>query len=101
MAPRFAGRTALITGGGSGIGQGPALALAAEGALVTVVGRTEDTLAETVRLIQADGAAARHVVADVRDDSVECPRHAAGRDQQHGYAQGSTVSQKTSCRSHR
>ena len=69
MTPQFAGRTALVTGGGSGIGRATALALAAEGALVTVAGRTRDTLEETVRLVQANGGAARHVVADVTDES--------------------------------
>jgi putative CocE/NonD family hydrolase len=69
MTQQFAGRTALVTGGGSGIGRATALALAAEGALVTVAGRTRDTLEETVRLVQAAGGAARHVVADVTDES--------------------------------
>lgn len=69
MTQQFAGRTALVTGGGSGIGRATALALAAEGALVTVAGRTRDTLEETVRLVQATGGAARHVVADVTDEA--------------------------------
>ena len=69
MTQQFAGRTALVTGGGSGIGRATALALAAEGALVTVAGRTRDTLEETVRLVEANGGAARHVVADVTDES--------------------------------
>jgi NAD(P)-dependent dehydrogenase (short-subunit alcohol dehydrogenase family) len=69
MTPQFAGRTALVTGGGSGIGRATALALAAEGALVTVAGRTRDTLEETVRLVQANEGEARYVVADVADES--------------------------------
>lgn len=69
MTQQFAGRTALVTGGGSGIGRATALALAAEGALVTVAGRTRDTLEETVRLVQANGGQARHIVADVADES--------------------------------
>ncbi|MFC9351784.1 glucose 1-dehydrogenase [Arthrobacter sp. NPDC057013] len=69
MTKQFAGKSALITGGGSGIGRASALALAAEGALVTVTGRTEETLKETVRLIEADGGSARFVVADMTDEA--------------------------------
>lgn len=65
MAARFTGRTALITGGGSGIGRAAALAFAAEGAAVTVVGRGEEPLARTVELIEAQGGKANAVAADV------------------------------------
>ena len=43
--PPLAGRTALVTGGGSGIGLGTARRLAADGARVTIAGRTEARLA--------------------------------------------------------
>jgi NAD(P)-dependent dehydrogenase (short-subunit alcohol dehydrogenase family) len=69
MTWQFAGKTAFVTGGGSGIGRASALALAADGALVTVAGRTADTLKETVRLIEAAGGSARYVVADVTDEA--------------------------------
>jgi NAD(P)-dependent dehydrogenase (short-subunit alcohol dehydrogenase family) len=69
VTKQFAGKSALITGGGSGIGRASALALAAEGALVTVTGRTEETLKETVRVIEADGGSARSVVADMTDEA--------------------------------
>ncbi|MFF4764773.1 SDR family NAD(P)-dependent oxidoreductase [Streptomyces sp. NPDC001292] len=72
MTQQFAGKTALITGGGSGIGRASALALGAEGALVTVTGRTEESLKETVRLVEEAGGTARLVVADVsQEDAVE------------------------------
>lgn len=61
---RFAGRTALVTGGGSGLGRAIALAFAAEGAKVVVSGRTAETLGETVQLIEAAGGHAAPVVAD-------------------------------------
>ncbi len=56
------GKSALVTGGGSGIGLGTAKLLARDGATVTICGRTEDKLAKAVAEI---GAGARYVVADV------------------------------------
>ncbi|MHB8220977.1 MAG: SDR family oxidoreductase [Acidimicrobiales bacterium] len=68
--------TALVTGGGSGIGLATAARLAADGAAVTICGRTESKLAGAVTTIDAaarkDGGAApppsRYVVADVTDE---------------------------------
>jgi NAD(P)-dependent dehydrogenase (short-subunit alcohol dehydrogenase family) len=45
MPGRFSGKVALITGGGSGVGAATARRLAAEGAAVAILGRTERTLA--------------------------------------------------------
>jgi NAD(P)-dependent dehydrogenase (short-subunit alcohol dehydrogenase family) len=62
---RFTGRTALVTGAGSGIGRAVALALAAEGADLVVAGRRREPLEETARLIEESGGKALVVTADV------------------------------------
>lgn len=61
------GDVALITGGGSGINQGIARMFAAHGARVVVVGRRQEKLDETCRLIAEAGGEAIGVSADVRD----------------------------------
>jgi NAD(P)-dependent dehydrogenase (short-subunit alcohol dehydrogenase family) len=57
----LAGRRALVTGGGTGIGLACARALSAAGARVTVLGRREEPLRAAVE----EGAAAALVAADV------------------------------------
>jgi NAD(P)-dependent dehydrogenase (short-subunit alcohol dehydrogenase family) len=69
MTQQFSGKSALVTGGGSGIGRACAVALATDGALVTVAGRTAETLNETVRLVEAAGGSARYVVADLTNEA--------------------------------
>ena len=60
-----AGRTALVTGGGTGIGRACALLLAERGAKVYVLGRTIETLEGTKAL--APEGSVETVVADVRE----------------------------------
>lgn len=61
----LAGSVTLVTGGGRGLGRAIALALAAQGVAVSVVGRTSEVLAETVDLIEARGGRAMWRVGDV------------------------------------
>jgi NAD(P)-dependent dehydrogenase (short-subunit alcohol dehydrogenase family) len=70
-----AGLSALVTGGGSGIGLGAATRLVRDGAHVTICGRTEERLRAAVRLLEEAATAsapspevrgtAAYVVADV------------------------------------
>jgi NAD(P)-dependent dehydrogenase (short-subunit alcohol dehydrogenase family) len=60
-------KVAVITGGGSGIGQAVAMALAREGYEVVVVGRRRDRLEQVVALAARDGLRVVAVPADVRD----------------------------------
>jgi NAD(P)-dependent dehydrogenase (short-subunit alcohol dehydrogenase family) len=63
----FANKTVLVTGGGSGIGQAVALDFARHGATVAVAGRRSDPLEQTVEQIQALGADASAIPADLTD----------------------------------
>jgi NAD(P)-dependent dehydrogenase (short-subunit alcohol dehydrogenase family) len=62
---RFAGKHALVTGGGSGIGRAIAVRLAAEGAQVAVLERSAEAGEETQAEIREAGGVARVVAADV------------------------------------
>ena len=76
--PGIVGRSALVTGGGSGIGLGTATRLVADGAHVTICGRTEEKLAAAVTVLEqaaaeasgtaTAGGTARYVVADVTEE---------------------------------
>jgi NAD(P)-dependent dehydrogenase (short-subunit alcohol dehydrogenase family) len=61
------GRTAVITGGGNGIGRASALEFARAGARVVVADIDLAGAAETVRRIEAEGGCAAAVHADVSD----------------------------------
>jgi NAD(P)-dependent dehydrogenase (short-subunit alcohol dehydrogenase family) len=62
---RLEGKVALITGGGSGIGEAAAVLFAQEGARVAVLGRTEEKLEKTVKRIEAAGSEGLAVEGDV------------------------------------
>src|SRR5215510_6201413 len=65
MASLVAGKVALVTGGGSGIGRASALTFAREGAKVVVADVVVEGGEETVRLIQQRGGEAIFVKTDV------------------------------------
>lgn len=70
----IAGRVALVTGGGRGIGRAIALGLAGQGARVAVLARSANELAATVAAAGQKGNAALAVPADV--DAAEQVRSA-------------------------
>lgn len=59
--------TAVVTGGGSGIGAACAARLAEAGHMVVLVGRRPEPLAEVAGTIDAAGGGARAFSADIRD----------------------------------
>lgn len=66
---RFAGKVAVVTGGGSGIGQQVAIDLAASGARVIISGRTKAKLDCVVNIIIENGGQALAVVGDAGSDA--------------------------------
>jgi len=62
---RLEGKTALITGGGTGIGKPTARLFAEEGASVVITGRTEETLDETAGELRNTGGEVSYEVCDV------------------------------------
>ena len=62
---RLKNKVAIITGGGTGIGQGIALQFAQEGAYVAICGRREEPLKETVKQIKDADGESIYSVADI------------------------------------
>ena len=61
------GKTAIVTGGGRGLGKAVALALAAEGVNVAITGRNENNLKSVVAEIESKGVKSSYSVFDVTD----------------------------------
>lgn len=77
-------KVVIITGGSAGIGKGISLALAAEGAIPFVVGRTKESVQETVDEILVSGAKVGSYIAELTDpeqckDAVESAIATFGR----------------------
>jgi 3-oxoacyl-[acyl-carrier protein] reductase len=68
MTSRLAGRRALITGAGSGIGESTAALFAREGARVGLLGRTVAKLERVAKRIRADGGECLVLPANVSDE---------------------------------
>jgi NAD(P)-dependent dehydrogenase (short-subunit alcohol dehydrogenase family) len=67
MTGLLEGKTALVTGGGNGIGRAAALAMAREGARVAVADYEAEAARETIGLINAAGGQAMSLSGDVTD----------------------------------
>lgn len=73
MVGRVAGKVAIVTGGGTGIGRASAETLAREGASVVIANRNAETGEETVRRITAAGGSAVFCRTDVSAEA-DCAR---------------------------
>jgi NAD(P)-dependent dehydrogenase (short-subunit alcohol dehydrogenase family) len=69
METGLAGRSALVTGGATGIGRAIAVALAAEGARVIVADVNTEQGQATVAMITERGGAARYLTCDVTNEA--------------------------------
>lgn len=65
---KISNKVAIVTGGGSGIGRGIALALGQAGGRVVVCGRRRANLDQTIQTIQEKGGDGLAVQADVSDE---------------------------------
>jgi NAD(P)-dependent dehydrogenase (short-subunit alcohol dehydrogenase family) len=66
--PRLEGKTAIITGSGSGVGRASALRFAEEGARVLCADLQLDWVKETARLVEAGGGTAIATECDVSQE---------------------------------
>src|SRR5688572_14235046 len=62
---RLKGRTAIITGGGQGLGEGIALRFAHEGANVAVVDKNGETARAVAKKVEAEGGKSLAIEADL------------------------------------
>jgi len=69
MMATVMGKVALVTGGGTGIGEAAAMALAAAGAQVAITGRRKERLDAVVAAIEAAGGKALAIQSDVSKES--------------------------------
>ena len=65
---RMDGKTVLVTGAGSGLGEAAARLLAERGARLVLIGRTADELQAVASDIAANGGDARAIVAEIQDE---------------------------------
>lgn len=63
----FDGQSAIVTGGGTGIGYAVARELGSLGAKIAICGRREEPLREAAETLAAAGITVHHATADIRD----------------------------------
>lgn len=68
-ADLFAGRAAIVSGGGSGIGKAIAWTMGRLGARLVLAGRLQERLDEAVADLKAVGIDARGITTDIRDEA--------------------------------